>query len=350
MAKTHLAAAIAALILTAGSPAGAEESTFDDWSAVCEEEDGCIASSLVGKASGGYDARFALRVGRTAKADSAWTISISTIAVLADRDRPAEVRVDDNPPLTLKPERGYAPFGTVNDFFIVDDGTLNILIGQMLAGESLRFTFLDVSGTPHDVDFPLAGVADALLWIDEAQGRLGSPLLAGPPNHLSPAPKIDNAAAIARLGVPPHLLARHRAASTCEDPNSEHMSGFDPVIGAVSKTATLYALPCTAGGNNVGYRLYIVETGEIGGIEPLYFAAFNGDYGWVGTDTLFNIAFNEETKELTSAYKARGAGDCGHSGTWVWKNYAFAMREFSAPNRCNGSGGPGGWPKVYPAK
>ena len=349
MTRTFFAVSLAALILTAASPASAEERDFDDWSVVCDEEEGCVASSLVGKASGGYDARFALRVGRTAKAEAAWTISVSTIAVLADRDRPAEIRVDDNPPLTLQPERGYAPFGTVNDFFIVDDGTLNILIGQMLAGESLRFTFLDVSGTPHDVDFPLTGVSAALVWIDEAQGRLGSPLVAGPPNHLSPAPKVDNAAAIARLGVPPHLLVRHRAASTCEDPNSEHMSDFDAVIGAVSKTATLYALPCTASGDNVGYRLYIVETGEIGGIEPLYFAAFNRDYGWMGTDTLFNIAFNEKTKKLSSTYEGRGAGDCGHSGTWVWKNYAFAMERFSAPNRCTGGGSPKDWPKVYPA-
>lgn len=348
MARLTGWALAAALVLAASSTLAETAETVMDWTASCDDAGRCEATTAVGAETEGYVAQHILRVARSAAADAPWTVSISTIAVLADRDRPAEIRVDGNAPITLRPSSDYAPYGAVNDFFIVGRGALGTLFPQMIAGNGLRFTFLDVGAAPHDLDFSLAGLAAALRWIDERQDRPDSPRLAAAPRDLEPAPAIDKSLAVARLGVPPRLMHMHRAASACEDPNSVHMSGFKPVIAPVSATAMLYAIPCTAGADNTGYRLYIVETGEIGGIAPLYFASYSDSHGWSGSDVLFNISYDAGTKQLSSLYKGRGRGDCGNAGVWVWEDYAFAMRSFNFWSRCDGSRRRDRWPSVFP--
>ena len=341
--------AVAAMLWTLIAPTAAQETgtTAGDWRAVCDAENNCSASTKIGTDTDGFVARYILQVSRQAGENASWTIAVSTIATLADRDRPVEFRIDDNAPLTLRPKSGYAPFGTINDFFILDKGTLKTVFAQMIRGNTARFTFLDVTAGPHDVDFSLAGLSAVLDWIDTAQKRRGSPRVAAPPDHIEPAPEIDKSLAVARLGVPPRLLHVHRSASRCEDPNSEHMSSFQPLIVPVSRTAMLYGIPCMAGAANTGYRLYIVESGEIGGIEPIYFSIYTDSHGWAGTDVLFNISFDRERNQLTSRFKGRDRGDCGNVGTWVWKKYAFAMHSFRSWSRCDGSRRPDKWPVIF---
>ena len=130
------------------------------------------------------------------------------------------------------------------------------------------------------------------------------------------------------------VLDRHIAESRCEDPATELMRNFEPVIAQLSKTAILYAIPCTAGAYNIAYRLYMRETGEIGGVETLYFATWSGEYGWGGTDLLFNI--DADGPQLSAFYKGRGLGDCGTDGEWVWRDYAFRLLRYAAQDSCEG--------------
>ncbi|TDI54725.1 MAG: DUF1176 domain-containing protein [Alphaproteobacteria bacterium] len=130
------------------------------------------------------------------------------------------------------------------------------------------------------------------------------------------------------------VFDRHVAESRCEDPDSVWMRHFAPVIAQLSKTAILYAIPCTAGAYNIAYRLYMRETGEIGGVETLYFATWSGDYGWGGTDLLFNI--NVDGPRLSALYKGRGLGDCGTNAQWVWRDYAFRLVRYAAQDPCEG--------------
>ena len=130
------------------------------------------------------------------------------------------------------------------------------------------------------------------------------------------------------------ILDRHRAESRCEDPATELMRNFEPVIAQLSKTAILYAIPCTAGAYNIGYRLYRRETGEIGGVETLYFATWSGEYGWGGTDILFNI--DADGPRLSAFYKGRGLGDCGTDAQWLWRDYAYRLLRYAAQDTCDG--------------
>jgi len=130
------------------------------------------------------------------------------------------------------------------------------------------------------------------------------------------------------------VLDRHLVESRCEDPATELMRSYEPVIAQLSGTAILYAIPCIVGAYNIAYRLYRRETGEIGGVETLYFATWSGEFGWGGTDLLFNI--EAEGPRLSAFFKSRGLGDCGTDAQWVWRDYGFRLLRFAAQDDCQG--------------
>ncbi|HSG95594.1 MAG TPA: DUF1176 domain-containing protein [Afifellaceae bacterium] len=130
------------------------------------------------------------------------------------------------------------------------------------------------------------------------------------------------------------VLDRHLTESRCENPDTQLMRSFEPIVARLSETAILYAIPCTAGAYNIAYRLYMRETGEIGGVETLYFATWLGEYGWGGTDLLYNI--DVDGPRLSAFYKGRGLGDCGTDARWIWRDYAYRLVRFAAQDDCNG--------------
>lgn len=152
----------------------------------------------------------------------------------------------------------------------------------------------------------------------------------------------DDAAEQATIDM---VMAKHMTESDCEDPASEHMRGLQGIVAALSPTAVLYALPCTFDGRNASYRLYARETGEIGGLETLYFALWSPDYGWSGTDLLHNI--KADGPKLSARFKAGPGGDCGLAAEWTWTDYAYRLERFAAEPVCRGRD-PADWPVVYP--
>ena len=339
---------LAAALVPLSGLADAAEKTVRDWTATCRDDGACSAVAAI-SAKGAAAADYVLHLDRAATAASAFTLAIATGVHLMDRERPIELRVDEEAPLTLHPRQDYGPYGALNDFYITSKAALDRLLPQMQAGTAMRLSYIDVSGAPHDVDFSLSGLAAVLLWIDERQGRVGKARVAAAPTHLAPAPHRAATDIVAAGGLPPQVLELHRARSDCEDPASDVLRSIEPIVAPLSKTAILYAIPCTAGAYNVTYRLYVVESGEIGGTQTLYFADYSDSHGWSGTDYLVNVEFDAREKRLTTLYKGRGLGDCGSMGTWRWKDYAFAMEEFRAWSRCDGTRSPGEWPVIFPA-
>jgi hypothetical protein len=176
---------------------------------------------------------------------------------------------------------------------------------------------------------------------------LGGARRAGPPPpELPPAPEVDAAALIALDGVPPRLLDWHMAAGVCEAPDSPALSDVATVIAPLSDTAMLYALPCFVREGRPNHRLYMIESGEIGGMSVLYFASWSARFGWSGTDTLEAIAYEPETRRLT-ATDLGGVEGCGWSGAWTFDAYAFRLDETRAPADCGAAGDPAGWPTVF---
>ena len=140
------------------------------------------------------------------------------------------------------------------------------------------------------------------------------------------------------------VLDRHLAESRCEDPATELMRHIGPVIAQLSKTAILYAIPCTVGAFNVSYRLYRRETGEIGGVETLYFATWSKEYGWGGTDLLLNI--DADGPRLSAYDKTRSPGDCGNNAQWLWRDNAYRLMRYTAQDTCAGTVDEN-WPVIF---
>jgi hypothetical protein len=335
-------ASVLALAAFAGAPAGAAEETVQGWTLSCEAGT-CRASlpSLSGLQ--------ALTFGRFAGEDRI-ALGFASQTAIPDRERPITLRLDNRPLGTLAPERGYAGFERPEAFWLLDGKTIDAILQGAGPGRRLRIEYLDVTGAPHDADFRLDGLAALIDRTDAMLDRKARREGVAPGRALPPPPSIGKAALIMRQGLPARLLERHRAASDCEDPQSPLLKPLAPVIGPLSRTAMLYGIPCAASGGQVSYKLWVLESGEIGGMTPLFFALYDPVFGWRGTDLLPNIAFEPGEARLTARSGARSDAGCGGRGVWRWKDYGFAMEEYRYAPDCGRSRNPVDWPKVFPLR
>jgi hypothetical protein len=335
-----LAAAAAGLI----PPAAAEmRRTFGSVTVLCTDDRYCAAAIQ----SDGAEPGSVLQLSRSPGSRSRWTLSISTFAALADRDRPVSISIDNGVGVTLRPVSDYAPFVNATDFYVVSQSALDRLMVRLQAGNTLRFSYIDIAGGPHTDRFSLDGLGAAMTDVDRQQGRVVGDRRAGPPEDLPPAPTIDRQAVVAEAGVPERLLEWHAAGSTCEAIDGPSIADVPPVIGPLSETAMLYALPCYRSGERTVYRLYLIESGEIGGMHLLAFAVFSPRFGWMGTDTLHAVAYDADARRLSA--EALDAAGCGSRGSWTFDAFAFRLDRFEVADGCANGATPA-WRQVWPAK
>ncbi|MEJ1160726.1 DUF1176 domain-containing protein [Prosthecomicrobium sp. N25] len=338
-----LPACLAACLLGAGEPrAQGADKQVEGWALRCEAET-CRASRP------SESGRQVLLLGRFPGQD-ALSVGFAAPGAIPDRERPVSLRLDGKAIGTLAPDRGYQPLERPEAFWILDTRLAGQIVQAGAADRLLRIEYLDVTGAAFDADFRLDGLAAVTAAMDQALGRKIRRDAAVAPKGLAPAPAVAKAELIARQGLPPRLVERHRAASDCEDPASPLLKPIPPVIGPLSKTAMLYAVPCAASGGEVSYRLWVVESGEIGGITPLYFALYDETFGWRGTDLLPNVAFDPREARLTARSTARSDAACGSRGQWRWKDYGFALEDFRSAPDCAKGANPADWPRVFPTR
>ena len=320
----------------------AEPKRFGAFSVVCDEAKHCAASVQAVNP----DKASVFVLSRSPESRARWTVLISTLGVLADRDRPVALSVDNGVDITLRPVSDYAPFVNPSDYYLVSQTTLDRLMLQVQRGHTLRFSFIDLAGVAHSDRFPLDGLAPALNEIDMQQGRIPGDRRAGPPIGLPEAPDVDVAAHLKAAGVPARLLELHLASAACEAPDAADIADAKPLIAPLSETATLYAIPCFRNASGLASRLYLIESGEIGGMAPLTFAGFSDRLGWYGVDVLTGVAYDAASRRLD----ATGADDhgCAFRGSWTFTDTAFRLDRLSAATQCGDSAG--GWKDVYPAR
>jgi hypothetical protein len=336
-----LAAAIVSSAVWAEQP---KTYSADGWQAACDATT-CRASRA---SNSGNEA---LLVGRW-KGTDGLAFGLATPRTIADRDRPMDLRIDDKVALTLAPSRDYVALEHVESFWITNGGiaakiAMSSASAPVASTKSLRLSYLDMVGAPHDADVALDGLdklaAFMATTLGEPEGTLKG---VAPPKSVAAAPATSRIDLIRQMGVPDRLMARHlRAAASCDDPNAPRLKAVKPMIGALSKVAILYAIPCIATPDSVAYRIWIIETGEIGGITPQYFAIYDPKFGWKGSDLLYNVGYDEAFAQLTSTMPRQGSA-CGHQAAWVWKDYAFALQSFELTAACPGARAS----KIYPAK
>lgn len=313
---------------------------FGAVSVSCDDDLHCAAS--VQAANQDKASVFVLQ--RSPESRARWTVLVSTLGMLADRNRPVALSVDNGVDITLYPGSDYAPFVHPSDYYIVSPSALGRLMLQIQRGHMLRFSFIDIAGAAHSDRFPLDGLTPALYEIDHLQGRIPGDRRAEPPVGLPDAPDVDVASRLSAAGVPPRLLELHLASSACEAPDAADIADAKPLTAPLSETATLYAIPCFRNASGLASRLYMIESGEIGGMSPLMFAGFSDRLGWYGVDVLTDVVYDAASHKL----EAKGADDhsCAFRGTWTFTDTAFRLDHLSAATSC---GTPAtGWKDVYP--
>ena len=340
-----LMAVVLVLTMLAGTgPLRAEDPAPDlgRWVMRC---DATLCKASLPSSSG----REALLVARWVGNDG-YSIGFATPFSVADRDRPVDVTSDTGRVVGAEPTRDYAPLERSEAFWFVDARPATALFQALTRARTLRISYLDILGAPHDADFTLDAPARLLDAMDKRLPPAPKRQGLAPPKSVAPPPALTRADLIARMGLPERLLMRHRAASDCEDPGSPLLKAIAPVIGPLSKTAFLYAIPCSSSAGNVAFKLWVLETGEIGGITPLFFSAYDPTFGWRGSDLLYNVTYDPAASRLTSQFKGRSEGGCGNRGVWHWKDFAFAMDEFRVSADCGSPRAATEFPSVYPTR
>lgn len=143
------------------------------------------------------------------------------------------------------------------------------------------------------------------------------------------APAPANAANLDRwLAIPEPVMVEHMTISKCEEPFGPALQDIVPVTAALSATATLYAIPCSAGQTRPTFRLYVHETGEIEGVHPTFPAVFTRAYGWQGTARVSAVDWDADTGRLTAEGPRDEDGRIG-LGIWSWGRFGLKLERYS---------------------
>lgn len=331
------------LAVTVPTVHGAEKREyFKDWLAACRLETGyCSAITYLNPNPGdGTVADYWLRIGRHKDASN-WEISVTTVKTQPQLTTYFYAKVGEKGFNFVRGSTAVA-HGAINDFFLIGDEA-NALLQAMIAGDKLEFNFNAENDEYQALDFSLSGLSASLLWIDDQQGKVGTPRIAGPSPLLleSAEPKLDLPKAI-----PADLLAYHAEKSECDE-FGEVINAEDWEVHQLDNSKLLFMIPCGSGAYNFAFSFYLADT-QTGNYSQLLFADYWEPQGWGGTDILINAYFDPKEKTLSSYYKGRGLGDCGNSGLWQWSDYSFKLLKFNAKSECDGMLEGDEFPQIYP--
>lgn len=313
-------------------PVVAEETRrFGDWTVACTAADFCRAAT-------GDDTHLVLQRHRLS---DQWEVLVDVGAAGSEPPHEFSVQVDD----LLERFEGheeFGPYGKATRFHFLTDKAEDVL-AAMIDGRTARFAYQDGADDTVVMEFSLVGLSASLLWIDERQGRVGSPRLAGdPPYGLLPhGSDIDGS-----VTVPPALVEAHRANAACEG-FEDLASGRDSIVAALDEEKSIAVLPCWEGAYNFGAAIYRIE-GEAFFQE--HFAEYSDAQSWFASSELVNARFDPANKEISTFDKGRGPGDCGSVGRWIWTGEDFRLEEFRYQAECDGTVEPGAFPIIFTAK
>ncbi|MET0315143.1 MAG: DUF1176 domain-containing protein [Hansschlegelia sp.] len=347
---------LALIALVLAGPASAAETQFDAWRTLCSETKGGADCRIMTEAPGGGTGAVRLSVIREAAKDSPPRLVVTLVNPERAPPRPRiAITVDGGPPVRLASGSDLSS-GPAADAASVDlrlsDGATKRLLPFLRRGKTFQVEVSGEGGERIAADLKLAGFGPAVAEMDARQGRSArQDALTAVIGGGSPAALAGRIRDIGRDAVP-ETLKKVMVARDCpvwdqSEPNPSFLAdeSFAADLGA---GRTLWSIVCASGSYNVDFALFVEDPSKAADrFEQLLFAAFVESIGWTGVDTLANVAYDPEKRELTAFDKGRSAGDCGAIGTWEWVGAAFRMIEYRAKEECDGVGGPSKFPIVF---
>lgn len=337
--------AVACILVTGlgmSLPAHAQEASFRDWSISCDKSGYCEASTSDTKQMAGK-----LRIGRLKQPNGVWEISVELDKADSIGLRPIQLRIAGQRTTRLSPNRDFATFGNSSRFHLVNSASLQPLFRRMIESRRMFASFSDGASKRVEASYSLNGLSAALLYIDDKQKRLGSPRVAGPPTGnriVAKATQTKTPEDFAKIAEIEHEKTKDR--EQC-DADGAASYALGTAISTLDDKSSLAVIPCSVHAYNVTFQVYVIDH-QTKKAKRQQWAVYSGFTGWIGTDSLTNVNFDQETKELFMVHKGRGLGDCGMSGVWKWGEFGFKMASFHAKDECDGKDDD--WPQVFPSE
>ena len=340
------------------------EKQFKDWLVGCDNVRTCRATGLISAdPRSGTTTQF-LVITRDAAPNAPVKIDVG---VMLERDGPkAAISIAargakvDGLPLTL-PRSDTA--GTMYASATTADPThTRALVNALRRSQALDITADWVADRQRNL-LSLAGAAAALLYMDAVQQRLntttalmrvgikGASAVPAPPVRPtvvadrtasvgSRDPKLAAAVRANRRALPPVRRSQWEQ-EMLTDPVKEPDDQVEPLGGRDA----LVLLQVGRGAYNFAYIAYYVPGGNAKGAQRLSFPAPGRT---ASSEVLVNAGFDPTTRKLGFFNKARGLGDCGTTGEYVWTGKGFALVEYAAMSICEGLP-PELWPVLWRA-
>ena len=345
-----------AQVTAAAEPLPSEIHNFQDWVVTCDNVMRCQATSLVPELTAEeqeeasrvagtpaeatrrdpWDRFGALNLQRDGGPDGALTITLGdfesgtpTKIVAGESELAARLTAGENGEWRVEPTDRNSFFGGLYG------GTL---------------TVQDANGATV-TEIALDGLWEALVYMDERQGRLGTPtalLRRGrrPAASVPAAPALPVVQAAPRTSDRPltisaaRMMQARREMGCTEEEVGAVASGEAPTH-ALGNGRTLIMMACGAGAYNYqAIPLIASQDGRNIRIVPALFDVYReptegepDPKGYYVT----NAEFDEASLTIGEYAKGRGIGDCGVAARYVWDGQAFRLIEQREMSECRGS-------------
>jgi invasion protein IalB len=345
---------IGLLIVVHVAAAQAEE-RFEAWTISCSAEASDVCRAVSEAPAAGAQA-MRLAVVRDPARSAAPRLVVTLIAPLSAPPRPRiALAVDGGPPVRLASgaDLSSGPGAQPGEVELrLSEAATKRLLPFLRRGKAMQLSVSGEGGEQIAAGLPLPGFAAAAAELDDRQGRTGrDDALAALIGGGTPAALAGRLRDVGRDQVPASLrtIMEERDCPVWDgaegDPSFLADQSFAADLGG---GRTLWAIVCASGSYNADFALFVEDPSKAADrFEPLLFAAFVEAIGWTGVETLANVAYDPETRELKAFDKGRGAGDCGQVGLWEWVGAAFRMIEYRAKEECDGVGEADSFPIVF---
>jgi Protein of unknown function (DUF1176) len=312
------------------APVPREAHVFHDWVVACDNGRRCQAVALQPEGRE-FQANGVMMIEREPEAEA--TLAIRIVQV---ESAPARLVVHGQAlPVRL---------GEAEGDILVEPENRAALLELILYADQIDMQ--DAAGAVTG-QLSLAGLRHALLYMDEAQGRLhtqGALIRTGrrPASDVPPAPpvpevRIAPAATEAPLAIPPARIVQLRRESGC---TIGDVGGPDDVsTAALGQRRTLVLLACGSGAYNVSIVPFVaVRDGRGIRIEAAPFDLPVEQWEEEeGHRILINGEWDSERRSIADFSRGRGFGDCGSRSTYGWDGALFRLLSREEMPECRGS-------------
>lgn len=343
---------LASAQVSAGDPLTAESHTFNDWIVACDNGLTCRAVSLVPEPTPAELETAQATVGTPQQAaDNPWErFGVLRLERDAGPDAPLRLLLTDfdgiPARLTVYDNVLEARITQIEDGWRVEPTDQAAFLDALYSGTML---VQDASGRTLS-EIALNGSRGALVYMDERQGRLGTPSAAirrgrRPNSSVPPAPALPVVQVAPRtterpLNIPAARMMQARREMNCTQ-DEVGATAQEEATFALGNGRTLIMMGCGSGAYNFN-ALPLVAWRE-GRAIRIVAAPFDVSHEPIEGEPdpkgflVTNAGFDPGTMTISHWAKGRGIGDCGTSASYAWDGQRFRLVHQNEMSECRGT-------------